>query len=160
MPITPKDTYNADVSTHDIVDEAIQLFRATILFKNFKVQGPGDRMLIYLTCFIQKCLEQMTRFPEETKARNVVAQIVGDAQAIDISQPTFFMNKLGLMKPGALAEKRKCTDFMKKCMDETAKRLLEVLFRAGEGDMNRKFWMGMGKKPFLGQKFVDKQYSI
>ena len=44
-------------------------------------------------------------------------------------------------------------------MDECSKRLLEYLYRESEGDMNRKFWMGMGKKPFLGQKFVDKQYS-
>ena len=55
--INPKDGYNADVSTHDIVDEAIQLFRANILFKNYKIAGAGDRSLIFLTCFIQKCLE-------------------------------------------------------------------------------------------------------
>ena len=57
------------------------------------------------------------------------------------------------------AEKRKCTEYLKKCMDECSKRLLEYLYRPSEGEMNRKFWMGMGKKPFLGQKFVDKQYS-
>ena len=56
-PITAKATYDTDVSTHDIVDEAIKLFRANILFKNYKIEGSGDRTLIYLTCFIQKCLE-------------------------------------------------------------------------------------------------------
>ena len=44
-------------------------------------------------------------------------------------------------------------------MTECSKRLLELLYREGEGNMNRKFWLGMGKKPFLGQKFIDKQYQ-
>ena len=58
LPVTPKDSYNnMDPASHDIVDEAIQLYRANILFKNYKVKGPADRTVIYLTCFIQKCLE-------------------------------------------------------------------------------------------------------
>lgn len=40
----------------DIVDEAITLFRATIMFKNFKPEGPADKLIVYLTVFIQKCL--------------------------------------------------------------------------------------------------------
>ena len=117
-------------------------------------------MLIFLTCFIQKCLEQMIRYPEEDKARLVVGQIITDAKTVDVLAPTFFMVKLGLMQPGQMAEKRKCTDQLKKCMEETAKRLLECLYRGEEGEMNRKYWFGMGKKPFLGQKFVDKQYQL
>ena len=52
LPVTPKDSYIADPSTHDIVDEAIALFRANIFFKSFKVEGPADRTLVFLTCFI------------------------------------------------------------------------------------------------------------
>ena len=37
----------------DIVDEAITLFRATIMFKNFKPEGPADKLIVYLTVFIQ-----------------------------------------------------------------------------------------------------------
>ena len=36
----------------DIVDEAISMFRATILFKNFKPEGPADKVIVYLTVFI------------------------------------------------------------------------------------------------------------
>ena len=77
--------------------------------------------------------------------------IVADAKSIAITDSSFFMNKLGLLPAGsAPAEKKKCTDYLKKAMDETSKRLLEYLWRAEEGEMNRKFWLGMGKKPFLG----------
>ena len=41
----------------DIIDEALSFFRAQCLFKNYEVHGPADKTLIYLTCFIQKCLE-------------------------------------------------------------------------------------------------------
>jgi len=40
----------------DIIDEAITLFRSTILFKNFSPKGPADKVIVYLTVFIQKCL--------------------------------------------------------------------------------------------------------
>ena len=40
----------------DIIDEAITLFCATIMFKNFKPEGPADKAIVYLTVFIQKCL--------------------------------------------------------------------------------------------------------
>ena len=101
IAVTPKDSFNTDTSTHDIVDEAIHLFRANILFKNYKVQGGGDKVLIYLTAFIQKCLEQMLRFPTEEGSRKVVGQIVADPKATDVTSATFFMNKLGLLNGNA-----------------------------------------------------------
>ena len=36
----------------DVVDEALALFRANVLFRNFEVHGSADRVLIYLTLFI------------------------------------------------------------------------------------------------------------
>ena len=78
LPITAKDGYNADQKTHDIVDEAICQFRANILFKNYKVQGPGDKVIVYLTAFIQKCMEQMFRFPQPDKAKTIIGMIVKD----------------------------------------------------------------------------------
>jgi hypothetical protein len=36
----------------DIIDEAITLFRSTILFKNFKPSGPADKLIVYITVFI------------------------------------------------------------------------------------------------------------
>ncbi len=38
----------------DIVDEAIRLFRANVMFRNFEVQGGGDRLLVYMILFIHQ----------------------------------------------------------------------------------------------------------
>ena len=45
----------------DIIDEALSQFRAQVMFKNFEVKGPADKVLIYLFVFIQKSLETIAK---------------------------------------------------------------------------------------------------
>ena len=51
----------ADFETDDVIDEAISQFRANIFFKNYEVRGPADKVIIYLTVFISKCLEVIAK---------------------------------------------------------------------------------------------------
>ena len=43
----------------DIVDEAITFFRANVFFKNFHVKSPADKLLIYLTSYINIALKRL-----------------------------------------------------------------------------------------------------
>jgi actin related protein 2/3 complex, subunit 3 len=43
----------------DIVDEAITFFRANVFFKNFHVKSPADKLLIYLTFYINIALKRL-----------------------------------------------------------------------------------------------------
>ena len=57
MPLKTKDNSGAapkctDPKAKDVVDEALELYRAQVMFKNFKVRGPADRVNVFLTCFI------------------------------------------------------------------------------------------------------------
>ena len=47
--------------TDDIIDETLGYFRAQMFFKNFEVKGPADKTMIYITVFIQKCLEVIAK---------------------------------------------------------------------------------------------------
>ena len=38
----------------DIIDEALLSFRSNVYFKNYDIQGPADRTLVFLTVCIQK----------------------------------------------------------------------------------------------------------
>ena len=38
----------------DIIDEAIEFFRANVFFKSFEVKGGADRVLLYLTIYISQ----------------------------------------------------------------------------------------------------------
>jgi len=43
----------------DIIDEAISFFKANVLFRNYEVKGPADRVLVYLTLYISQAINQM-----------------------------------------------------------------------------------------------------
>lgn len=38
----------SQVVGEDIIDEAFKVFRVNVLFKNYEIKGPGDKILIYL----------------------------------------------------------------------------------------------------------------
>lgn len=54
-PAMPPEDPNAD----DIVSEALTLFRANSLFRNYEIYGAADRVLVYLILFISDCLARI-----------------------------------------------------------------------------------------------------
>jgi hypothetical protein len=65
----------------------------------------------------------------------------------------FFMRKLGLMvsPTGGPQEEAKFNKYILQLKEECAQRLVKTVY-ANEG-MDVKFWLGFGRRPFLGQKF-------
>ena len=64
-------TVMCGTDTTDIVDEAITFFRANVFFRNFDIKSPADKLLIYLTSYINialKRLEGCRTLAEGTKA--------------------------------------------------------------------------------------------
>lgn len=60
----------ADETADDIIDEAIGLYRANTFFKNFDIKGGADRLLIYLTLYIQECLTKLaTKNPTQIEGK-------------------------------------------------------------------------------------------
>lgn len=49
----------ADTAATDIIDETLLLFRANCFFRNYEIQGGGDRVLIYLILFVSECLGKL-----------------------------------------------------------------------------------------------------
>lgn len=43
----------------DIVDEAITFFRANVFFRNFDIKSSADKLLIYLTLYINVALKRL-----------------------------------------------------------------------------------------------------
>jgi actin related protein 2/3 complex, subunit 3 len=48
-----------DQSQPDIIDEALMFFKANCFFRNYEVKGNADRVLIYLTLYIQQALAKI-----------------------------------------------------------------------------------------------------
>ena len=57
----------------DIVDETLYAFRANILFRNFEVKGAADKLLIYLTLYVNLCLKRESRLVVVTASRCVTS---------------------------------------------------------------------------------------
>lgn len=69
----------------DIIDDALEYFRANVLFRGFEVQGKADLILIYVTIFIQQCLRKLDaqRSVSKLEAEKVlVALAIADQQPI------------------------------------------------------------------------------
>jgi hypothetical protein len=45
-----------DSESYDALDEVLSLFRANTFFRNFEIQGPADRLLIYGILWVSECL--------------------------------------------------------------------------------------------------------
>jgi actin related protein 2/3 complex, subunit 3 len=151
LPLRAGDELAAKSSDNDIVDEAIQLFRATILFKNFKPEGPADKLIVYLTCFIQKCLFDIQMQKSGSKADSLAICTALAKKAVPNSTNNdFFMRKLGLMiaPTGGASEEQKYSKYVSQLKEACASRLVETVY--ANDAMDLKFWLGCGRKPFLG----------
>jgi len=83
----------ADPNAEDIIDEALNLFRANVLFRNFEIKGDADRVLIYLILFITECLGKLARNPSLREAEKILSTLAVGNFAIP-GDATFPLNAL------------------------------------------------------------------
>ena len=89
---------------------------------------------------------------------DVVKQII--ALPIDSNDTNYFMNRLGLFKkPTNPSETAKMQKYLQVCKQETWNRLNELLYNEKQGHLDLKHWLMLGKKPFMGQKFVERTFT-
>jgi hypothetical protein len=55
-PLPAHESPDPDSEGYDVLDEVLLLFRANIFFRNFEIQVPADRLLIYGILFVSDCL--------------------------------------------------------------------------------------------------------
>jgi actin related protein 2/3 complex subunit 3 len=131
----------------DVIDEAIGLFRANVLFASFDIQGGADRLLVYLTLYIQQCLCRL-----DAKGKN---KAEGSKLMIELARESFPLPgetgwPLGghFPTPKARAESDQARNYLKHIREELGTRLVESVYNA-DGTPN-KFWMAFSKKKFMG----------
>ncbi|KIY69732.1 ARP2/3 complex, 21 kDa p21-Arc subunit [Cylindrobasidium torrendii FP15055 ss-10] len=135
----------------DIIDEALDLFRANSLFRNFEIKGGADRTLIVLILYISDCLAKIgaARAPpakiDATKQLNTLAvdnfPIPGDA--------TFSLNS-HYGAPASRNEADYLRQYLVQVRQELAARLVEILYADGTGKPS-KWWMSFQKRRFMNR---------
>ncbi|KAJ5462059.1 uncharacterized protein N7458_003611 [Penicillium daleae] len=147
LPALPPNTPDVDVTpeseSYDCVDEILSLFRANVLFRNFEINGPADRMLIYGTLFISECLGKVKPTMNAREAEKALINAALDSFAIpgDVSFPLNQAFEPPTRPPG-------CGE-PTGVRQEIAVRLHARLYPGGEGPS--KFWLSFTKRKFMGK---------
>ncbi|KZV77106.1 actin-related protein ARPC3 [Peniophora sp. CONT] len=141
----------ADSNAADIVDEALDLFRANSLFRNFEIKGPADRMLIYLILFISDCLAKIGA------ARAGMSQLEANKTlntfAIDnvlVPGDAAFNLNAHYQPPSSRADADYLRQYLAQVRQEVAARLVERLYADGTGKPS-KWWMAFQKRRFMNR---------
>ncbi|PWA94513.1 actin-related protein C3 [Artemisia annua] len=135
----------SDQATTDIIDEAITFFRANVFFKNFDIQSPADKLLIYLTFYINVALKRLEGC--RTLAEGTKAVINLGLEDVPIpGEPTFPFPGLFPL-PGSQQEGELLRNYLKQIREETSGRLLSVAYRPN-GTPN-KWWLAFAKRKFI-----------
>ena len=74
----PKDSPQADV-----IDEALAYFKANVFFRTYEIKSDADRVLIYLTLYIQDCLKKLQRCSSKTQGNSLINWQLTSLQAVN-----------------------------------------------------------------------------
>ncbi len=99
-----------------------------MLFKNFEIRGPGDKVLIYLLVLIShlfKSTEQMYPFADCSKEPAQVQKKLGEINSLPTPLPKEKANFLcNLLEDGSGPERQAYLDYLKQLRAETINRFL------------------------------------
>ncbi|PYH32176.1 actin-related protein 2/3 complex subunit 3 [Aspergillus neoniger CBS 115656] len=139
----------ADSESYDCVDEILSLFRANVLFRNFEINGPADRMLIYGTLFISECLGKVKPGMVMREAEKALINVALDQFAIpgDVSFP---LNQ-AFEAPRDRQDAETLRQYLSQVRQEIAMRLHARLYPGGVGPS--KWWLSFAKRKFMGKSF-------
>ncbi|WOO85511.1 Actin-related protein 2/3 complex subunit 3 [Vanrija pseudolonga] len=137
-----------DPSQPDIIEEALDLFRANCLFRNFEIKGgegretkdgrladarpgPADRLLIYLILFISECLTKLAPTPGRpspgyTEAVKQLSTLAVDNFALP-GEPGFPLNSM-YHAPANRTEADALRSYLTQTRSELALRLADRLY--------------------------------
>lgn len=129
----------------DIIDEALIYFRANVLFKNFPIKGDADKLIIYISVFISKCLDVANNIDIE-KAKSLMKALVDDCEWSPNYKSHFF-NALVSIKTNEIAELQA---YLKGIRREVVLRLMYILFDSDYKTLELKYWLAFGRRKFMG----------
>ncbi|KAL7419322.1 subunit of the Arp2/3 complex [Cryptotrichosporon argae] len=162
----------ADPNEADIIDEALDLFRANCLFRNFEIKGPADRLLIYLILFISECLTKVAPAPGRPSpsfqdAGKALATLAVDHFALP-GDAGFPLNSM-YHAPASRQDADALRSYLTQTRSELALRLVDRLYPAEHvlgpdgqptGQLGpraakpSKWWMSFQKRRFMGRSLA------
>ena len=144
----PKATGDAE----DIIDEALNYFKANIFFRNYEIKGAADRSLIYATLYISECLKKLAKCGSKTAGQKELTTLAL-SQALPIPGESGFPLNAMFKAPRDRAEEDAMRAFLLQLRQETGVRLLDRVF-ADAAAPPSKWWLCFTRKRFIDKALV------
>ncbi|KAL3421250.1 ARP2/3 complex ARPC3 subunit [Phlyctema vagabunda] len=136
--------------SYDALDEVLSLFRANTFFRNFEIQGPADRLLIYGILFVSECLGKIRPTFSAREAQKEVQNIALDNNFAIPGDPGFPLNQM-FEPPASRQEAETLRQYLAQVRQELAIRLLARIYEEGGDGKPSKWWLSFTKRKFMGK---------
>lgn len=93
-PLPANESPDPDSESYDILDEVLALFRANTFFRNFEIQGPADRLLVYGIWFVSDCLSKIKPTATLREATKDVMNLALDLNFAIPGDPAWPLNQV------------------------------------------------------------------
>lgn len=151
-PLSPLPAYlspDPDSESYDALDEILSLFRANTFFRNFEIQGPADRLLIYGILFVSEVLGKIKPTMVLREATKEVNSLALDSNFSVPGDPGFPLNQM-FEPPRDRQDAELLRQYMAQVRQELAIRLLARIYEDGDAKPS-KWWLSFTKRKFMGK---------
>ncbi|KAI1323496.1 ARP2/3 complex ARPC3 subunit [Xylariaceae sp. FL0255] len=148
--LAPSESPDPDSESYDIADEILSLFRANTFFRNFEIQGPADRLLIYGILFVSECLSKIRPSYGVRDATKEVQNVALDSNFAVPGDPGFPLNQM-YEAPRDRQDAEQLRQYLSQVRQELATRLLARVYEEGGDGKPSKWWLSFTKRKFMGK---------
>ncbi|PKS05582.1 hypothetical protein jhhlp_008100 [Lomentospora prolificans] len=139
-----------DSESYDILDEVLAIFRANTFFRNFEIQGPADRLLIYGILFVSDCLTKIKPTASVRDATKDVMNLALDLNFAIPGDPGWPLNQM-YEPPRDRQDAEQLRQYMSQVRQELSTRLLARVYEDGGDGRPSKWWLSFTKRKFMGK---------
>ncbi|KAF2366963.1 Actin-related protein 2/3 complex subunit 3 [Trinorchestia longiramus] len=130
----------------DVIDEALQYFKANVFFRTYEVKGECDRTLIYVTLYITECLKRLAKCKDKGQGQTEMYSLAISKFPIP-GDPSFPLNAV-YAKPKNEQETELFQQYLLQLRHETGARVCEKVFNTPDGRPS-KWWLCFTRKKFM-----------
>ncbi len=178
-PLPANESPDPNSESYDVLDEVLALFRANTFFRNFEIQGPADRLLVYGIWFVSDCLAKIKPGASLREATKEVQNLALDLNFAIPGDPAWPLNQVrrcgprcvrcGAVRCGCRAlmvwfsenvqmyeaprdrqDAEVLRQYMSQARQELAARLLARVYDEGDARPS-KWWLSFTKRKFMGK---------
>ncbi|CAG9938786.1 unnamed protein product [Clonostachys rosea f. rosea IK726] len=143
------ETPDPDSESYDILDEILSLFRANTFFRNFEIQGPADRLLVYGIWYVSDCLTKIKPTSSATQAQKDVMNLALDLNFAIPGDPAWPLNQM-YEPPRDRQDAEQLKQYLSQVRQELATRLLARVYEEDQAKPS-KWWLSFTKRKFMGK---------